>query len=193
MVLCIDTNALAFSDELQRISFEMVLKHSVLLDSASVSYHDRRYVPLDFSVSIRGIYSNVVLEKTIENSEKRYYLTRTQIDVLPHSGYELVMYIASLCVLDSVNYDSSFDSVMMRTQFNPIAFYNPDPDKINPLHMTNPVLYSHIYIDDSAIDDYTKYLKDGYSFVPIPSMSIKGNIPCLFNTLISVNRTEDNT
>ena len=62
MILCIDTTALKTSPDVQKdVDLEDLLNnHTKYYDSEVEALKDH-YVPLDFCVSVRSIYSNYVL------------------------------------------------------------------------------------------------------------------------------------
>ena len=184
MILCVDTKALKTSAEVQtNVKLEDIINnHTKYYDSVEEALKDS-YVPLDFSVSIRTLYSNLVVEidaKTEDgNDKKMYYTNMSQVQQFIHKGYDLIMYLTSIGVMMNVNYSSGFDEVMLEhSQFVPIGLYNPDPTIINP------IIYSHILISDVGAKEFDKYLKKGRRFLPISDMKKEGNLYALLDTLI---------
>ena len=184
MILCVDTKALKTSAEVQtNVKLEDIINnHTKYYDSVEEALKDN-YVPLDFSVSIRTLYSNLVVEidaKTEDgNDKKMYYTNMSQVQQFIHKGYDLIMYLTSIGVMMNVNYSSGFDEVMLEhSQFVPIGLYNPDPTIINP------IIYSHILISDVGAKEFDKYLKKGRRFLPISDMKKEGNLYALLDTLI---------
>ena len=140
------------------------------------------YVPLDFSVSVRSLYTNLVLQID-KGEEKRYYTNLTNIQPFVHKGYDLIMYLTSIGIMHNVDYQLGFDDVMMKhSQFCPIGLYNPDSAIINP------IIYSHIILSDEGAEQILQYLKDGRRFVNINFMNRfkQGNISALLDTIIEV-------
>lgn len=190
MILCVDTKALKTSAEVQtNVKLEDIINnHTKYYDSVEESLKDN-YVPLDFSVSIRTLYSNLVVEidaKTEDgNDKKMYYTNMSQVQQFIHKGYDLIMYLTSIGVMMNVNYSLGFDEVMLEhSQFIPIGLYNPDPTVINP------IIYSHILISDVGAKEFDKYLKKGRRFLPISDMKKEGNLYALLDTLI-ITKEED--
>ena len=184
MILCVDTKALKTSAEVQtNVKLEDIINnHTKYYDSVEEALKDN-YVPLDFSVSIRTLYSNLVVEidaKTEDgNDKKMYYTNMSQVQQFIHKGYDLIMYLTSIGVMMNVNYSLGFDEVMLEhSQFVPIGLYNPDPTIINP------IIYSHILMSDVGAKEFDKYLKKGRRFLPISEMKKEGNLYALLDTLI---------
>lgn len=184
MILCVDTKALKTSAEVQtNVKLEDIINnHTKYYDSVEEALKDN-YVPLDFSVSIRTLYSNLVVEidaKTEDgNDKKMYYTNMSQVQQFIHKGYDLIMYLTSIGVMMNVNYSLGFDEIMLEhSQFVPIGLYNPDPTIINP------IIYSHILISDVGAKEFDKYLKKGRRFLPISDMKKEGNLYALLDTLI---------
>lgn len=188
MILCIDTKALNTSLYVQRdVNLEDLLNnHTKYYDSETEALKDK-YVPLDFCVSVRSIYSNYVLQIDKENNEKRYYVNLTKVQPFVHKGYDLIMYLCSIGVMQSIDYQLGFDDLMMKhSQFQPIGLYNPDPALINP------IVYSHVIISDDGIKELPQYLKSDRYLVPIRTMKMckAGNISALLDTIIEVKEEE---
>jgi len=111
----------------------------------------------------------------------------TKIQPFVHKGYDLIMYLCSIGVMQSVDYQLGFDDLMMKhSQFQPIGLYNSDPALINP------IVYSHIIISDEGIKELHKYLKPDRSLVKISDINFHGNLKALIDTLIEVKEEENN-
>ena len=185
MILCVDITALKTSPDVQKdVNLEDLLNnHTKYYDTVEEALKDN-YVPLDFSVSVRSIYSNLVLQIDA-GEEKRYYTNLTEIQPLIHKGYDLIMYLTSIGIMHSVDYELGFDDLMTKhSQFCPIGLYNQDSVIINP------IIYSHVIMSDEGIEQLPKYLKSDRSLVHISEISVKGNIPALLETLIEVKKEE---
>lgn len=182
MILCIDTKALKTDREVQRdINLEELLNnHTKYYDDVESALKDK-YVPLDFSVSVRTIYSNLVLQINKDLEENRYYTNLTNVQPFVHKGYDLIMYLTSIGLMHSVDYKSGFEELMMRhSQFVPIGLYNTDP------LILNPIIYSHVIISDEGAKELPNYLKSDRKLVPIRDMTKAGNLTALLNTIIEV-------
>lgn len=185
MILCVDTTALKTSPDVQRdVNLEDIINnHTKYYDTVEDAVKDK-YVPLDFSVSVRSLYSNLVLQID-KGEEKRYYTNLTNVQPFVHKGYDLIMYLTSLGLMHSVDYKLGFDDLMMsQSQFMPIGLYNPDSALINP------IIYTHVLVSDEGAKELVKYLKSDRELVSIESMSRTGNISALLDTIIEVK--EDN-
>lgn len=181
MILCVDTTALKSSPDVQKdVNLEDLLNnHTKYYDSVEEALEDN-YVPLDFSVTVRSIYSNLVLQ--IDSGEqKRYYVNLTNVQPFVHKGYDLVMYLTSIGLMHNVDYKLGFDELMMKhSQFVPMGLYNPDT------LLLNPIIYSHVLISDEGIKELPKYLKGDRELVHVKDMKELGNIPALLRTIIEV-------
>ena len=181
MILCVDTKALKPSKEVQRdVDLEDLLNNHTKYFETQGEALSEDYVPLDFSVSVRTIYTNLVLQAD-KGEQKRYYTNLTNIQPFIHKGYDLIMYLTSIGLMHNVNYKLGFDELMTKhSQFQLIGLYNPDT------LLLNPVIYSHIILSDEVVNELPKYLKDGIKLVPISEIQEVGNIPALLRTLVEV-------
>lgn len=181
MILCIDTKSMQCSCEVQKnIKLEELLtKHTKFYDTEEEAVKDN-YVPLDFAVSVRTIYTNKVMQ--IDTGAKfLYYTNLSHIEKYVHKGVDLIMYLASIGLMHNVDYRLGFDELMTKNStFQCIGLYNPEPD------VFNPIVYSHIIISDDCEKEFTSYLKEGRSLVPFSSMSTLGNIPALLDEFIEL-------
>lgn len=181
MFLCIDIKALKTSPEVQKdIDLEDLLTNHISYYYSEEEALKDSYVPLDFSVSVRSMYTNLVLQID-KDREKRYYTNLTKVQPFIHKGYDLIMYLTSIGLMHSIDYKLGFDDLMMKhSQFSPIGIYNPDPS------MFNPIIYTHIIISDEGVKELPNYLKSDRKLVPIKDMTKAGNVTALLDTLIEV-------
>ena len=183
MILCIDTRALKTSPDVQRdVNLEdLINNHTKYYESAEEALKDK-YVPLDFSVTVRSMYSNLVLQID-KGEQKRYYTNLTNVQPFVHKGYDLIMYLTSIGLMHSVDYNLGFDELMMKhSQFQPIGLYNPDSAVINP------IIYTHVILSDEGAEQLPSYLKSDRGLVHINTMSEfkQGNITAMLDTIIEV-------
>lgn len=181
MILCIDTKVLKTSPDVQKdVNLEdLINNHTKYYDNVEDALNDN-YVPLDFSVSVRSSYSNLVLQIN-SGEQKRYYTNLTNIQPFVHKGYNLIMYLTSIGLMHSIDYKLGFDDLMMKhSQFVPIGVYNPDT------LLLNPIIYSHIILSDDGAKELPKYLKGDRLLVSLSEIDDRGNIPALLRTLIEV-------
>lgn len=187
MFLCVDRNFMSILPEVQKdvdLGY-LIDNHTKYFDDVEKAY-DLNYVPLDFCVTVRSLYSNKVLEIDKEEGV-RYYTNLTQVQQFPHKGYDLIMYLTSIALMHNVEYKLGFDELMMKhSQFSPMGLFNPNPIIINP------IIYTHILISDEGIEELEKYLKEGRRFVHINDMNKSHNLEGLLDTLIVVKEKEEN-
>lgn len=188
MILCVDTKALKTSPYVQRdVDLEVILNnHSKYFDTVEEALKDN-YEPLDFCVSIRSMYSNLVVQVNSDNG-KRYYTNLTDVQPFVHKGYDLIMFLTSIGLMHNVDYSSGFDDLMMKhSQFCPIGLLNP------PILVHNPIIYSHVILSDEGMEELKKYLKDDRELVSISEMNKNrhGNIHALLDTIIEVKEEEN--
>lgn len=187
MILCIDYKALKVSADVQKdVDLEdLLLNHTKYYADTEEALKDN-FVPLDFSVSVRSMYTNLVVE-TPKEGEKRYYTNLTNIKPFHHKGYDLIMFLSSIGLMHIVEYKLGFDELMTEhSHFSPIGLYNPNPEVINP------IIYSHIIISDKGAEELNEFLKEGINLVPISEIVDKGNIKAMLDTLIEVEKGDKN-
>lgn len=184
MILCMDTTKVKEDMNLQKnIKLDKILlENSKYFNSVNEAQLEG-YAPLNFMISVRSTYSNLVLE-SMNGSSKDYYTNMTEVDTLPHKGYDLIMYLASIGLMQCVTYKKGFDDVMFKSQFLPIGFYNPDPS------LFNPTIYSHIILPDEIVEDFKSYLKNGYRLVPIKDMERK-KLSSILDSIFEINIKEE--
>lgn len=183
MILCVDTTSLGMSVTVQKDVnvLDLLTKHTKYFEDWQ-SARKENYVPLDFCVSVRTLYTNQVLESD-KGDKKLYYVNMSQVQEMPHKGFDLVMYLGSIALLNCIDYNAGFDDLMMKhSQFQPIGLYCLDP------FILNPIIYSHILISDEGAEEFKKYLKGDRKLVSIDTMrqNTSGNIKALLDTIIKV-------
>lgn len=180
MTLCVDTQALNTSFEVQKdIKLEEILNnHTKYYENVEDALKDE-YAPLSVAVVVRSAYSNLVLEKKI-GEVYPYYNTVATTHELPHKGFDLIMYLASVGVMGAVNYSRGFDEVMMKSQFNIMGLYNPLGT------IVDPIIVCHVILEDSTVDQFSTYLKEGFTFVPISEMKKPFNLNAIIEQIVEV-------
>lgn len=141
-------------------------------------------VPLMFSVSIRSLYDNTVVE--LEREDKSlYYLTIADVPKVIHKGYDLIMYLGSLCMQNCINKRADgyslpkFNDIMLKcSQFMPMGLYASQ--------YFDPIIYSHILISDDGMRELIPMFNSDIKVVPIQSMKRQGNLRPLLDTLLVV-------
>lgn len=189
MILCVELEAMKCAYEVQKdLDLEdLLINHTKYFDDEGDALKEQ-YVPLDFAVTIRSVYSNKVLQIPLDDGV-RYYTNIVKSPQYIHKGYDLVMFLASIGLMHNVDYSKDFDVVMGKySQFQCIGLLNSAPDFLNP------IVYSHILIADEGVEELSKFLKTGCKFVTIEEAkkNCVGNLPALMNTLIEVKESEDN-
>lgn len=188
MILCVDTSALKPAPYVQKdVNLEEILtKHTKYYPTVAEAEKDH-FVPLDFSVSMRTVYTNLVLQvKTVD--KYLYYVNQTMIGKFVHKGYDLMMYLSAIGLMSYVDYSYAWDNLMMESSiFQPIGLYEPDLDVINP------IILSHIIIKDDAVDSLKTFLKPNVELVPLDVMRQRkeGNLSALLDTLIDVKKGDN--
>ena len=181
MILCIDKTAIKEAPEVQKdIDLEDLLVNHTKYFETEEEANIANYAPLNFSVSVRSLYTNkVVCTRGEQNT--LYYTNLTNVQEFPHKGYDLLMYLTSIALMSSVDYRAGFDDLMMRhSQFQPVGlFYSP---------FVNPIVYTHILVSDEGIEELAQFLKPNKDIVTIAEMrdNTAGNIVALLDTLIEV-------
>ena len=188
MILCVDKTVLKTSKQIQRdVDLEDILNNHTKYYEDVVDALKDNYEPLDFCISIRSMYSNLVVQVNID-SRRRYYTNLTDIQPFVHKGYDLIMFLSSIGLMHNVDYADGFDELMVKhSQFSPIGLLNP------PCSFHNPIIYSHVIISDEGIEELKKYLKSDRELVSISEMNKhrQGNLHALLDTIIEVKEKEN--
>lgn len=182
MFLCVDLKALncdPYHVQKDAKIEDILTNHTKYFDTTDEAYK-ADYSPIDFSVCVRSMYDNTVLQ--VATGDKcLYYQNMTNTPPVVHKGYDLVMYMTSIGLVHFVDYASGFDNIMMKhSQFDCIGLYNPAPEFINP------IVVSHVILSDKGMKEIEKYLKKNVSVVPISSINPVGNLKPIIDTLIIV-------
>ena len=186
----VEMNALKVSNSVQRdIDLEdILLNHTRFYDDKDRALKDG-FIPLQFATTVRTVFSNRVVgvkDKTKIKTPK-YYINLGKVEMFPHKGLDLVMYLSSVALFNIVEYKKGFDDLMLHSEFQSIGIYNPDPT------VFDPIIYSHIYIDDSWEKDFEKYMNGRSEWYDIESVKkhYPLNIKALIDTLIITSKKEE--
>lgn len=188
MLLCVDATKIPRSPSVNcDVELgDILLNNTRYYQNAQVA-EAVNYVPLRFCTSVRTCYSNKVLQIT-ENDQFFYYAILSNKDILPHKGYDLLMYLSAVAFLSFVNYDSAVDDIMMKySTIKPLGLYNPDASLFSPL------VYSHIILADEAEKEIQPLLKPYVEFVTLDEMNQRG-VMCplaLLNTFKYVEKESE--
>lgn len=188
MILCVDTRHLDTAPYVQKdIDLgDILLNHTKYYESVAEAEKDL-YVPLDFSTSVRTVYTNKVLQIK-EGDKYLYYVNHTNVGQFIHRGYDLVMYLSAIGLMSYVDYSYAFDDTMLKySEQKPMGLYNPDPG------FFNPIVYSHVIIADEAEKQFKTFLKPEVGLVTFDIMRQrqKDSLTALLDTLKEVKK-EDN-
>lgn len=179
----VEMNALKVSNSVQRdIDLEdILLNHTRFYDDKERALKDG-FIPLQFATTVRTVFSNRVVGVKDKTKIKtpRYYINLSRVEMFPHKGLDLVMYLSSVALFNIVEYKKGFDDLMLHSEFQSIGIYNPDPK------MFDPIIYSHIYIDDNWEKDFEKYMNERSKWYDIDSVKkhYPLNLKALIDTLI---------
>ena len=186
----VEMNALKVSNSVQRdIDLEdILLNHTRFYDDKDRALKDG-FIPLQFATTVRTVFSNRVVgvkDKTKIKTPK-YYINLSKVEMFPHKGLDLVMYLSSVALFNIVEYKKGFDDLMLHSEFQSIGIYNPDPT------IFDPIIYSHIYIDDNWEKDFEKYMNERSEWYDIESVKkhYPLNIKALIDTLIITSKKEE--
>lgn len=138
------------------------------------------YVEFGTAISVRSMYDNTVLAYHYGDITSYH---RREVFVgyaLPHRGLDLLMYMSSLALIDSVVYTKDVDRIMFQhSQFQPIGLYYPDKT-------CTPLFYSHLILSDQGMKLLEPHLKPEVTVVPIQYIPHQGYPSALRETLIIV-------
>ncbi len=119
------------------------------------------YTPLNFATTVRTLFTNRVVEVKVKNHV--YPFTHCSIMPTNHSGFDLIMYMASISVFNMFNMSSELEALMTETTFQPIGIFNPDPG------FMSPIIYTNIFIKDDKEEQFENCLiRNKCKFVDIP-------------------------
>lgn len=144
------------------------------------------YVPLDIAITIRSAYTNKVVLCTHDDSTKeRCFLNTTKIPEVIHRGYDLIMFISSIAVMKMCDQTRANEvgSVMMHSKFDFLGMLNLDHD------IVNPILYSHVILEDCTVEAFEPLLSTGFRMIPISELPEHGNFKAFKESLIICNIT----
>ena len=186
MILCIDATKIPRSKTVQKPKLEgLLLNHTKFYDSAEESMKDL-YVPLDFAIAIRTDADKIL---QITDDKGTYYFPRlSNIQRYIHKGYDLVMFLSSLMILENVDYSLKYEELMVKySAFIPVGIYNPFPEVINP------VILSNIIIAEDGLEEFCQILKDGRKFVTFNEASdiVDDSVRPLFDATMCKKEEED--
>ena len=181
---CVKNDILKVSSDVQRdIDIIEILNSAKLVMGTEEELRKQGYAFLHFATTFRTVYTNeVVLHKNKRKDWKSYVLMDVTTP-LPHKGLDLVMYLSACSVFLVASYKNGLtDELLMHTEHQCIGLYNPSPDFVDP------VIYSHVYLDDSSLNTFSRCLTKGNMFVPISTLSEEDAFD---KTLIIVEKKEE--
>lgn len=186
-VLCIKKDLLNKSPQLQKDTdtIKTVLDNLTYIEESEIS---EEYVPLDIAITIRSSYTNkVVLCTHSDSGKERCFFNLTKIPQLPQKGYDLVMFISSIAVMKMCDQTRAREvgDVMMHSKYDFMGMLNLEPDLINP------ILYSHVILEDSTVEAFESLLVEGFRLIPIADLPEHGSFKAMKDSLIICKEEED--
>ena len=181
MIACLKKDLLKQNIRVQKnVKLDKVLESLKYFDTREEAYKED-YVPVCFVTAVRTTYSNLVVEHEVDHLGQKNYVSLNLSQVLPHKGYDLMMFMSSLAVAKIIDCTKQENhKLMFNSQFMPIGIYNPDPG------ICDPVIYCHVIISDDNSESLSKSLLPGNRLVPITRMTTEGNLRPLLNEIILV-------
>lgn len=181
MILCVDAKVLKVDkDRVQKdVDIEDLLNNHTKYFNDTFEALKEDYLPIDFTVSIRSMYDNTVVVLVGNSKLKNPIINVGTAIEFVHKGYDLVMFMSSIGVMQCVDYRQGFDELMTKhSQFECIGLYVLDGRAICPR------IYSHIIMSDEGMKELEKYLKKDFQIVPITNAD--GGFKVLRDTLVIV-------
>lgn len=189
-MLCVNYDRLKTSSDVQRdVNLaEILVTHTKYYPNVESALKDH-YVPLNVCMSLRTVYTNQIMQTQLHEGCVRYYVNVTDIQPCIHKGYDLVMFLSSVALMQCMKdeYTDNLGNIMLRSEFMPIGLYNPDP------LIVNPMVYSHIILADDMRNKLSELFKDTVQFVSISEVRNNhvGNIKALIDTFVEVKGGQD--
>lgn len=187
LILCVKKSDMKMSVDLQKDNLVSVLGGADYFEESEIP---KDYVPLDFSITIRSAYTNKVVLCTHSDSNKeRCFYNLSKIPHVIHKGFDLVMFISSIAVMKMCDQTKAplVANVMMKSKFDIIGLLNLDHELINP------IVYSHVIIEDDTVEAFESLLLEGFRIVPISDLPEHGNFKSFKESLVICSKEEGGT
>lgn len=186
-ILCIKKSLLKKSPYLQKEddTIKEVIESFTFIEESEIP---EDYVPLDVAITIRSAYTNrVVLCTHSDSNEERCFLNLTKIPQVPQKGYDLLMFISSIAVMKMCDQSRAREvgEVMMHSKYDFMGILNLEPDLINP------ILYSHVILEDTTVEAFEPLLAEGFRLIPIADIPEHGNFKAMKESLIICKEEEN--
>lgn len=178
LVLCVKKSDMEMSVDLQKDNLVDVLTGAKYFEEKEIP---EDYVPLDFAITIRSTYTNkVVLCTHSDSNSERCFFNLTNIPYVIHKGFDLVMFISSIAVMKMCDQTKAplVANVMMKSKFDIIGLLNLDPE------VFNPIVYSHVILEDDTVEVFESLLAEGFRIVPISDLPEHENFRAFKESLI---------
>lgn len=178
LVLCVKKSDMEMSVDLQKDNLVDVLTGAKYFEEKEIP---EDYVPLDFAITIRSTYTNkVVLCTHSDSNSERCFFNLTKIPYVIHKGFDLVMFISSIAVMKMCDQTKAplVANVMMKSKFDIIGLLNLDPE------VFNPIVYSHVILEDDTVEVFESLLAEGFRIVPISDLPEHENFRAFKESLI---------
>lgn len=180
-ILCIPAKALERKNKVQKdVLIEQCMKDCCYCDPEKIP---AGLVPLNIGVTIRDLDSNEVLVKDTEEV-KRTFIYLTNINPTIHRGYDLIMFMSSVGVMNITQHNKGqLAEVMMKSIFDVGGVvwleHNEEPSCV----ILDPMVMAVIYVHK---DEFQQFLSGSeWSFKPIEEVREQsGHIKCIIDDLI---------
>ena len=186
-ILCTKKSLLKKSPYLQKEddTIKEVIESFIFIEESEIP---EDYVPLDVAVTIRSAYTNKVVLCTHSDSNKeRCFLNLTKLPQVQEKGYDLVILYSSIAVMRMCDQSRAREvgEVMMHSKYDFMGVLNLEPDLINP------ILYSHVILEDSTVEAFEPLLAEGFRLIPIADLPEHGNFKAMKESLIICKEEEN--
>lgn len=189
-ILCIDTDKIGRDNKLQKnlkLGNILVENTDYFSDFEGV---DKKWRPLKFATTVRSIHSNKIICQDVPKENRTiYYHTYGSVDRFIHKGYDLVMFLSSMSIMEMLS-DSADKAELNDVMFGHSIFkcqgiyFNAE--------IVDPVVFSIVYIEDDAFDSFFTpiALKDNWRVEDIAKMKedSHGNIQALIEDIVLVEK-----
>lgn len=186
-ILCIKKSLLKKSPYLQKEddTIKKVIENFTFIEESEIP---EEYVPLDVAVTIRSAYTNKVVLCTHSDSNKeRCFLNLTKLPQVQEKGYDLVILYSSIAVMRMCDQSRAREvgEVMIQSKYDFMGVLNLEPGLINP------ILYSHVILEDSTVEAFEPLLAEGFRLIPIADLPEHGNFKAMKESLIICKEEEN--
>lgn len=183
-ILCVDISKIKSDFKIQKTVDLQNLINTCLKGFDDLEQAEREgYIPLNFAISIRTVYTNLVVEsESIYPNKKAYYENVSNLNsyfLTMHKGYDFIMFVASMGFLDFIVYNSLVNEFMMKySDFSIVGLYYDGISK--------PTIVCHVIIKDEGIKSLLSHLKAGNKLVHISEIDPKDSNAGILSSFIII-------